>query len=65
MVAKMDEKFKLKSQTLFDYTQNDNFDIYAAMTLCSTSNTKYFGYHESEFGLNTKAKLTFAIMELK
>jgi hypothetical protein len=65
-VAKMDENFKLKSQTLFDYTERkDNFDSYGNMIFCSSSDTRYFGYHETEFGLYTKAKLLFALMELK
>jgi hypothetical protein len=66
VVAKMDENFKIKSQPLFDYTErNGNFDMYASITLCGISDTKYFAYHETEFGLYTKAKLDFAIMELK
>jgi hypothetical protein len=66
VVAKMDENFKLKSQTLFDYTDGSaSFGQHASLIFCRTSDTKYFGYHETEFGLTTKAKLLFAVMELK
>ncbi|MEJ7587852.1 MAG: hypothetical protein WKI04_09865 [Ferruginibacter sp.] len=65
MVAKMDENFNLKSQPLFDYTEKNNFESYAYLTLCPISDTKYMGYHETEFGMTTKAKLTFAVMEIK
>ncbi len=65
-VVKIDKQFKMKNQVVYDLTEKiKGFDTFTEITLRKISNGQYFGYHETEFGLTTKAKLTFSYINVK
>jgi hypothetical protein len=41
------------------------FETFTGIILRKIKNGQYFGYHETEFGMTTKAKLTFSYINIK
>ncbi|MEO5893151.1 MAG: hypothetical protein ABIQ31_23070 [Ferruginibacter sp.] len=63
---KIDKQFKVTKQVVYDLTEKiKGFDTFTEIILRKINKGQFFGYHETEFGLTTKAKLTFSHIKVK
>jgi hypothetical protein len=62
--VKMDETFKVNKQLIYDLSENvKGLDNYMGIVFRKVNKTQYLGYHETEFGMATKAKLAFSVIK--
>lgn len=66
MAIKIDKQFKIKKQVVYNLAEKiKGFETFTGIILRKVKNGQYFGYHETEFGMTTKAKLTFSYINIK
>ena len=66
VAVKIDNQFKLKKQVIYDLSEKTKgFETYRQITLRRINTGQFFGYNETEFGMTTKAKLTFSHIKVR
>jgi hypothetical protein len=66
VAVKIDNQFRVKKQVVFDLSERiKGFDTFTGITLRKIEAGQFFGYHETEFGMTSKAKLTFSHIRVK